>query len=625
MKYRPDIDGLRAVAVLPVVLYHLGISAIPGGFVGVDVFFVISGYLIGSDMLRRVEGKNFSIVDFYDRRIRRIIPALLAMIVAVTAAGYFLLYPIQYVDYAKSAIAATISVSNIHFFNQSGYFDGPAHTKPMLHTWSLSVEEQFYLILPVLVIVSMHFSRGAHHKKIISAVMFLSLCLSAVGVFKYPDATFYLIPTRAWELLLGMSVGFVSTKYIESKVALRLACAAVGIFLIIFSYIRISSYTPFPGLAALPACLGTAMVIFAGSAGVSGVGLTLSSSPLVFIGKISYSLYLWHWPIIVLLEQKIGRSGLPPVYQAIAFAGSVSMAIVSWALIETPARRMKISRRAVFLSSAGAGGVVIAAAAAIIANAGFPQRYSPEVRLVASYIAPPNSEPDYFRPGTCFLSSKYKYENFVPNICLRNEAGGRNIVVVGDSHAAAIWDGLSRSLKNDNVMQATASGCRPTVTGNDKNPDRCRLLLRDVFQGRALEGVDLVVLAGRWTSADLPHLKRTVEWAAEEGVPLVVVGPALEYDMDLPQVVIRSIDARDPAIIDAHRTSAPLMVDRQMRGLLAGTEATYVSQFDLLCSEGRCAAQTPAGIPLAFDYGHFTREGSLFVGEKISKLPPFAR
>src|SRR5580704_1090978 len=338
LTYRPDIDGLRAVAVLLVVAFHTGIGKFRGGFVGVDVFFVISGFLISSVILAEISAGHFSIAAFYERRIRRIFPALVVMmfVTSFLAAKYFL--PSELTDYAKSLLAATFSVSNFYFWRQSGYFDAPAALKPLLHTWSLAVEEQFYIVFPLFLVLI----RKLFPERLRTAVVLFALAsfvVSAYGAFYAPVSTFYMLHTRAWELLLGTIISLNILPDIKSPLWRNVA-TIVGLGLIVAAGVFYTSTTPFPGIAALAPCVGSALIISTGRSGSSVVGRALSLKPVVFIGLISYSLYLWHWPIIVF--QGVGTflvSGVSErVVKLAIIVASLIAGTISWKFVEIPFR-----------------------------------------------------------------------------------------------------------------------------------------------------------------------------------------------------------------------------------------------------------------------------------------------
>ena len=332
--YRPDIDGLRAVAVVAVILTHVGMPGFAGGFVGVDVFFVISGYLIYRDLIRRLAEGRLSLVGFYGRRMRRTLPALY-LVCAVTLAGAALLMmPGDFDELARSMIAAVCLVPNIFYLAQTGYFDGAATGKPLLHTWSLGVEEQFYLLAPLLALALVRLA-PRRRTAVLVALFGLALAL-AIGVrLQSRDAAFYLMPTRAFEFLVGclLAEGVVPAIRARWRAEALTAIAALALAIAITAF---SGRTPLPGLLSLVPCLATAAIIHVGSTQRTAVGTALGRRGPAFVGLISYSLYLWHWPLIVAAHY----AGLP-VTPALALGGTillVGLSVLSWRFVETPFR-----------------------------------------------------------------------------------------------------------------------------------------------------------------------------------------------------------------------------------------------------------------------------------------------
>uniref|UniRef100_UPI0035AECCDB acyltransferase family protein n=1 Tax=Rhodoblastus sp. TaxID=1962975 RepID=UPI0035AECCDB len=341
LKYRADIDGLRAIAVVSVVVFHVSQSILNGGFVGVDVFFVISGYLITLGILEGMDRGAFTLGGFYANRCRRIAPAYLVTLAVVTIGVVLVGYPAETKGYGGSLIAAIFSVSNIYFWLTTNYFALAAEELPLLHTWSLAVEEQFYLFFPLILAWSL--KRGRRPAIItLAAIFLLSLASSALLVHIWPVGTFYSLPTRAWELLLGSllamecrwraSHGFRPTPAVVSLIAVAgLLCMGYAIYFF-------NSNMAFPGLAAALPCLGAGAVIYAGSVAATPVSRLLSLAPMRFVGKISYSLYLWHWPILVF--QKIAPFIPGSESKIVARGGVIALSFVaaalSWRFIEQP-------------------------------------------------------------------------------------------------------------------------------------------------------------------------------------------------------------------------------------------------------------------------------------------------
>jgi peptidoglycan/LPS O-acetylase OafA/YrhL len=295
--YRPEIDGLRALAVIPVILFHAGFSAFSGGFVGVDIFFVISGYLITGILIRELEEQNFSIITFYERRARRILPALYFVILICVPFAWAWMLPEDLKDFFQSIVAVLFFASNVLFFTENGYFDGPSEEKPLLHTWSLAVEEQYYIFFPLLLLLLWRFGkRPVFH--VLTVFALFSLVLSELTWRTNPDANFFLAHTRAWELLAGALAAFYVSK---AGVKDSNTLSSIGLIVILASIFLYDDSIPFPSIYALLPVLGTVcLILFAHPKTM--VFYLLSRPVFVGIGLISYSAYLWHQPILVFLK-----------------------------------------------------------------------------------------------------------------------------------------------------------------------------------------------------------------------------------------------------------------------------------------------------------------------------------
>jgi peptidoglycan/LPS O-acetylase OafA/YrhL len=390
LSYRPEIDGLRAIAVVPVLLFHAGLG-MPGGFVGVDVFFVISGYLITSLILKDVDAGRFTLADFWERRVRRIFPAALAMVFATLLAGWFLLLPSEYERLARAALSQVVFGANFFYWRNADYFAGPAEHEPLLHTWSLAVEEQFYVLFP-LILGAIACRPPLRQRSVMLALMsvplFVSCAACVYATSRYPVASFYLLPTRSWELLCG-SVLAVTPPCRWLTPLTATAVGWMGLAMIAYTWWGYDKTTTFPGAAAILPCLGAMLVIYATAHEPLPNGRTLRTKWLVTprqilaarlpvgIGLISYSLYLWHWPPLA-FANILTIKPLPLSWRVVLLAGSVVAAIASWRYIETPFRTKQIgpTRRTMFtLSTAGLLGIVFITAG-IVACRGFPSRFS---------------------------------------------------------------------------------------------------------------------------------------------------------------------------------------------------------------------------------------------------------
>ncbi|KFI26950.1 hypothetical protein CG51_11390 [Haematobacter missouriensis] len=613
MKYRADIAGLRAVAVLPILLFHAGVNSLPGGFVGVDIFFVISGFLITGIIVRELDQGRFTITEFYRRRVARIVPALVAMLLVTLLAGYVVMLPSELAALGGSAAWASLFLSNVHFYMTADYFGAAAETTPLLHTWSLAVEEQFYIFYPPLMMLLWRWRRVAP-RTAVAVVCLLSFAVALLLGQRGGSslaAAFYLIPSRAWELGLGALVALGAFPVIASP-RLRQGLAVLGLLAILVAIRVIHPGALFPAPLALLPCLGAALLIAYGQSGVTA-GL-LSSWPMRRIGDISYSLYLWHWPVITFyrIETGIHLSRMETVGLVLA---SFAVAIASYVLIEKPAlARLRHGSRLPALRISGFGlAVLVGTAALSLVVAPLGQRfrdYPPDTQYIASFIDYRETK-DYaqqFRKGICFMGET-DVQTFNAD-CLRLSTDKPNVIVLGDSHAAQYWRAFADRYPAWNVIQATASGCRPLLDARGEK--RCTDLMAHVFamlEAEPRPPVEAVVLAGRWLDSEAPALVRTVAWLKERGPRVLVIGPTVEYDGDFPVLMARAGLGATPAEmladVEGKRLKEREALDARLAPLFSGTGATYVSVYRMECP-AECLLRDQTGEPFHFDYGHLT-------------------
>jgi peptidoglycan/LPS O-acetylase OafA/YrhL len=608
------------VAVLPVVAFHAGLHAARGGFVGVDVFFLISGFLITRLIVDQIQRDSFSISSFYVRRVRRILPALLAVLLAVYLMGLAYCLPTDMVDLSKSLVAAALSASNFYFWMHSSYFDGAAISKPLIHTWSLAVEEQFYFIWPVFLVIGNRFFRR-RLLAITALVSVLSLAASAVGAREFPNANFYLPLTRFWELSAGglLALGIVPGAL---RPAIRNVLAAAGVALIVLSVLLIDPKMPFPGLLALPPCMGAFLVLLAGRDGDTLIGRALSLRPIAFIGMISYSLYLWSWPITVFQRNyAFLMSGLSePVSKLVIFGVSLLVAYVSWKFIEMPFR-MGAKRP----SSSGLIKAAVAGTATLVAlgmigwlAGGFPVRYSVRELQAESHMAYDGR--GAFRFGHCFMSDPMTEWRLDPS-CLTVSTLKPNYLLLGDSHAAHLWFGLNATFPGANFLQATAADCLPTVTHNFNESSKCVQIMDDVYEDLLVhQRIDRVLLSAKWRAESLNNVPATLEWLQAHRIQVTLFGPVASYDSPVPRLLVRAMQASDPDLPQHHRDESIRGLDAQMRLLAKLHGVEYVSMIDLFCSDIYCAVADATGSPLLFDGEHFTMDGSLYAAKRLTDV-----
>jgi peptidoglycan/LPS O-acetylase OafA/YrhL len=613
--YRPDIDGLRAVAIMSVLLFHLGFAWIPGGFVGVDIFFVISGYLIGAIVLEEAAQGHLAIARFYARRMRRIVPALAVLLALMFVLAYQRLFPTEFIAFARSAIGAALSVSNIYFLLHTGYFDPAASAQPLLHTWSLAVEEQFYLVFPPFILATRAWARQWCNMFLLLAWA-ASLAASIVAVQHAPESAFYLPQYRAWELLTGVLAthNFASLRGAwQRNVASATGAGLMGIAIFLYT-----SETRFPGAAALLPCLGAALVIVAGKTGPSAVCTLLASRPMRFIGLISYSLYLWHWPIIVFQHSSgwLVEGASPTVSRLAVLLCSFVAAKLSWRYVEQPWRHAwrGAPDRRVILAGGFALACVLIPGLLVVGAGGLSFRYPPQAVRDASYLEYGQA---HFRAGSCFIVPPYRFADFNAATCLARQGPGPTYLLLGDSHAAHLYAGLHAAMPGANILQATASGCRPVLHQPRNVSPSCAALMNYVFtQFLPAARIDLVLLSARWGEKDLAGLGDVLAWARQRHIHILLFGPMVEYDLALPRLLALGETRHSPDLAAAHvRDQAAL--EKTLRAMATGEQAEFVSLHDLLCHGPGCTERTPDGAPLLFDADHLTRAGSVLVAHAL--------
>ncbi|TGQ64945.1 MAG: acyltransferase [Mesorhizobium sp.] len=621
MNYRRDIDGLRAIAVLPVVLFHFGVSAIPGGFTGVDIFFVISGYLISGSLLDDLERGQFSIGRFYWRRARRILPALTFVILLAGIAAWFILLPSDLHEFSLSVIAASTFWSNIYFWKTTNYFSIDAELRPLLHTWSLSVEEQYYIFAPILMyLIYRYFSR--RWLTVLLPITIGSFALAVMATWLAPTAGFYLLPTRIWELALGAMLMLKKPPALASRPAMELIGLA-GFALIGIGFAAISESDPFPGYNALLPCVGTALLIYAGHRrpGVDTPATlatrVLQFAPLVWVGLISYSLYLVHWPINSFVHYLSLKTIGVPTILAMTVA-SFALAAFSWKYVEQPFRRKGAftAPLPIFAFSASAIALLCMAGVAGALGNGFPQRF-PDFSTERVRVGD-------WRNGVCFNEGGSRIEDWNLAGCTRTSGFDTNVLLWGDSFAAHYVSGLEANAQRiqANVIQYTYAGCPPDLTYFSYARPACTR-----FNERALSvihdaNIQAVILSGRWTDYEVrgfDGLQKTIDRLHDMGVKVYVIGQSPEFVADVQKIAFFA--KREGAA----NTSWPMAMDPDInkRVLPFAKGATFIDPLAYLCDAAGCSYADAGNKQfLYFDYGHFSSAGATLA---ISKYwPSFA-
>jgi peptidoglycan/LPS O-acetylase OafA/YrhL len=610
LKYRPDIDGLRALAVLPVLTYHYRFSQTPGGYIGVDVFFVISGYLISSILFSEIAGERYRITRFYERRVRRIAPALLVMMAVSCIVAVLTLPPAELALFGRSMLAATLSVSNFFFRLESSYFDDAVRTIPLVHTWSLAVEEQFYLVFPLLLLAIRRLSRRSV-VAVVGAVWLASFAGCVLLTARDPAAAFYTTPTRVWELMTGSLLALGAAPRLRDR-WLGNGVALAGLAAIVAPVFLYTERTPFPGVAALAPCLGAAAIIAAGRERTTLVGRALSLRPLVFIGLISYSLYLWHWPLYVFDKATLFFALTPKVEKLVLLALSFVLAGLSWRLVEEPFRGRQVRFRPLGIGVAVTAAALAAVGLGLVAARGLPGRYSAEELRLASYLG--YDARAMLRAGGCFSTAPGEFH---PATCLAEDPAKPTYLLLGDSHAADLAPGLAEALPGANVQQATGASCRPLLAVRSSPLRHCSELMGEMFDRHLRRArPERIILSANWNGDALEPLFETVRALRRSGQSVLVVGPAVAYDNAAPRLLLLARRRHDQGLPARHLYRALFGFDRAMAARAAKEGVPYLSLLDALCGRAGCV-EWAQGAPLLYDTDHFTREGSRYVAPLI--------
>lgn len=633
MDYRREIDGIRAIAVVPVILFHAGYAAFGGGYVGVDVFFVISGYLITSIIIADQQAGNFSIVGFYERRVRRILPALFFVLLVCLPFAWFWLAPDDLKRFSEDLAAVAVFASNIEFWREANYFDGPAILKPLLHTWSLAVEEQYYVVFPVLLIACWRFgTRALFGLMIVLAVA--SLAVAQWASLKHPAFAFYFLPTRGWELLIGAIIAvfhFVKPEWKTAPVKPVIAelFGLVGLALIAYAVFAYDNNTPFPGVYALAPTVGTALLILFATPKTI-VGRVLGHPILVGIGLISYSAYLWHQPLFAFARLHSAENPGPWSF-AVLSAGSLALAYVSWRFVERPFRdRRRFARGTVFALAAVMTAAMFSLGVVGYLKNGFPNRLSADDQDVLSYMSYDIDR--IYRRGTCLLDPEKTSADFSP-VCAAVPAPNGRVLLWGDSYAAAFSSGLRAALP-DTVIQYTSSACPPAidilVPTRPNCPEVNAFVLGEV---KRLQPA-VVVLNANWVvqgDAILNRMSKTVAAikAASPASKIVVVGNVPRWEPSLPiKMLQRRLYLHGTVSIDTPLLDSLRANDAKLKSVVQGDGVSFVSALDVLCDRDKdsCVATARLGDgkyqPIIWDVGHLTEAGALLLAQKL--LPSIA-
>lgn len=624
MKYRRDIDGLRTIAVGVVILFHFNVPYITGGYVGVDVFFVISGFLISKILLDEIDGGTYSILRFYERRARRILPALFLVLLATTIWAALVMWPADFQRYGQSGVATLLFLANVFFWKNSGYFQGEAEREPLLHMWSLAVEEQFYIVFPIfLFLVYGKLGRKAFVASFY-ALFIGSLALSIVATKQMPTFSFYMPVTRAWELMLGTLLArqdiLLPVLARFQRPVIREIAGALGLGLIAWASFALTSDSTFPGEGALAPVIGAGLLIWSGAPNqdcapghIPWTARLLSVGPMVATGLISYSLYLWHWPVKVLSELTFG--GWQHAWWGIALLILIcgALAWLSWRFVEAPFRKPKLFSQMQIFKQSGVGAMVaLGIFGAVMLAPGALTRIDLSSDQLSMLRYEDYREQVTFPKADCFLGRKSSPEKRCPDLI-----GGT--VLWGDSYAEHLSPGLI-SVGQGAFAQVTNGGCPPFLYLDGDGRTTCQAYSRKAMNWiRDLAPERVIISArwnlyntGRWNLDFEAELSQSLAFLEELGVAeVIVLGMLPAWEKPVPQLIV------EHQLNGAAVTTLPLTQsvytpedDARIAALIEQTGASFVPLADTRCPAGMCPLYLEDETLYQWDKGHLTIGGS---------------
>ena len=609
--YRRDIDGLRAIAVLAVVGYHAFPGIVPGGFIGVDVFFVISGFLISTILIRSITSGEFSYYEFYAARLRRLAPALLLVLVACLGGGWLTLLATEYEQLGKHVAAGAAFIANLACWAEAGYFDTTALSKPLLHLWSLGVEEQFYFVWPAL--LALTWRRKGSFAKTILVVALISFAVNLVFGRVDPLGNFFSPISRFWELMLGALLASSAASSGATSPRKSNLGSAIGLLVVVLLSLLFTPHHSFPGVWALLPTAATCLII--SSSSESWVNrVILSSRPLVAIGLVSYPWYLWHWPLLS-FAQILNDGPCSVQVRLVLVAASLILAGATYLILERPVRAARNNRllppllALALLAAAGAGLLVYAAE-------GFQARV-----LHGNPAGFPRESIDDPEVDKCFLLEKQ-------TLPFRRDCDGAGatplVLVWGDSHARSLALGFAALARTEQFGLAiyAASGCPPIIDFSVSIRPNCRAINDFVLDRiKALRPKTVVLSAfwalyngySGWSALDSEKLKTTLTLLKQAGVPNVVVfGNVPTYLIPQPRIGIEKFVSQQFNRTYYKFNPDAKRADQNIRSIASAANVTFVSPIDLLCNEDGCLISSSADEldPIAWDYGHLTKSGA---------------
>ncbi len=618
-EYIPHIDGLRTLAVLSVFFFHLDIPYIEGGYLGVDVFFVISGYLITQIIKGASEERRFSFGGFYARRIRRLFPALFVVMSLSTIVGIFVLSPERLIELAHSGIAAVLSVSNFYFYSNSGYFDAASDTQVFLHTWSLAVEEQFYLVWPLLISLVVALLTKRYQLMLIVFLCFLGTGISFVATNYDPSMAFYVTPFRLAEFSLGAVLCWLNpTAKISGWVVEGIVVFALGILLL--SFVLIGEDSLFPGYIFIFPCAATAALIWMGKKSWIARNF-LGNSLMSYVGRISYSLYLYHWPVIIFYKYLVNPT-LTPKDQLIIFMVAFALSIGSYQWVETPFRRpgrvWRTGRQVALIYSAGVG-LLISVFIWISFEGGLPSRTPEQISEVVNQATVEKDRRFVIYRDLCQQRS---WQN-----CALPSKSLPNAMILGDSQGPDALNILHDAYPGVHFILASEGGC-PAMTESDlklivkpKHPnwDKCKMATNRRAKSSFYEGIDYLIFNQLYSWYRPQHLEKFIEALPSEFTgKILIFGNAPMFSEDLPELVLKhGLKAGLSEFTADYIVEQTWRDEEKLKRVSHKYGARFISKTDFYCDRERKSCRmlySPGDKLLTYDKHHLSLEAAVEFG-----------
>lgn len=630
-KYRPDIDGLRAIAVMSVVFYHFFPGRFRGGFIGVDIFFIISGYLISLILFDNFEKKSFSYREFYTRRILRIFPALGAVMAFVLIAGWFLLACDDYALLGKHVVSGVLFISNLVLASESGYFDSAAISKPLLHLWSLGVEEQFYIIWPI--IIGFFWHRRTNFLVVSLSIAVLSFIFNILNIDTQPSMVFYSPLSRFWELMIGGVLAYLTLN--NSNIILKYTNlkSILGFILLVCGFIFINETLEFPGYLALIPCLGASLLISSSNSWINRN--ILGNKLFVWIGLISYPLYLWHWPLFSLANISVYSAiGLPIKSKIFLIIVSFMFAWMTYQFIEKPIRNNRNHKNIIVLTLVTILFILGGFGAIVVKTDGlnnYGKERSDYVRYFKNYRITHKIE-DVYRRDCNFYDLEKSDAGMPTNIALpsigkscyiKPSMGAKSIFIWGDSHAQSLYSGLKNELPESiAILQVASHGCPPDIVESIMNRNNfCKVSNNFALRTITKEKPNIVIIA-QYQHHDINKTREIVTKLKKVGINhVIVIGPDPAWSPVLYKEIANRYWLKTPNRISTGLDQSVLNEEKYMRvSLNSADNFQYVSLIDFFCNKEGCLAyinnDRKDGIT-TFDYGHLTPVASTYLAKSL--------